>query len=98
MTEEEDAAIAKAWPDRWARANSNRPGASKRRNNLRKAWHASEALKQFRVANPNARCGNCAHMGLTPISDKPHCENDSDFYGYQLVDLDNVCVRWEHQQ
>ena len=94
-----DEAIAAAWPDRWARANAPRTGASKRRNNLRKAWKAHLTYQAFVAANPNARCGNCTHMKRVPHRtaahrDANHCELDSDFYGYQITSPESVCARW----
>lgn len=88
-----DAEIARAWPERWRKANETRPGASKRRNNLRKAYHAHLAYGDFVSANPEARCGNCQHMKQAHYRDKPHCELDSDFYGDQLTSPENVCTR-----
>lgn len=89
-----DAEIARIWPARWAKANAARPGASKRRTNLRKAFRQYQAHTAFVASNPDARCGNCAHVAMKHTRDQPHCELDSDYYGDQLVKLDGVCTRW----
>ncbi len=99
MTEQErmalDAEIAAKWPQEWAKANHSRPGASKRRNNLRKRYRYVMELEAFVRENPTAKCANCRHMSTVNYS-KPYCELDSDFHGYQTVALDYVCVRWTH--
>ncbi|WP_370171384.1 hypothetical protein [Sphingobium abikonense] len=90
-----DAAIAAAWPKDWAKANDARPGASKRRNKLRKAWAAQQSFAAFKAANPNANCGNCAHRG-NHYNIGDHCELQTDFYGYATIrDLSKVCVQHE---
>ena len=90
-----DAAIAEHWPAQWAKANNpvlrNR---SKARNNLRRQWRLAQEHQAFVAANPEAKCGNCAHCS-TQHYKKPYCELDSDFHGYQLVELQDVCTRWE---
>lgn len=94
-----DAAIAAAWPDRWARANNPAlPNRSKARNNLRKRWREFVAHQEFVAANPTAACRNCAHCGAIPHSANARnfCELDSDYYGYSVIDdLGSVCTRWE---
>lgn len=89
-----DAALAAAWPARWAKANDSRPGASKRRNNLRKAWRAHLAFVAFKAANPEACCGNCDSFKPMPHDSRMQCEAESDFYGYQIVTADGVCTKW----
>ena len=95
-----DGAIAEAWPERWRKANDARPWASKRRNNLRRAWKVYRAHQAFVAANPAARCGDCQHMKRVPYRtsadrDANYCELDSDFHGYQITDPASVCTRWE---
>lgn len=97
----QDEAIEAAWPDRWAKANDPRPNASKRRNNLRKHWRNHVALTDFKATHPDARCGNCSHMGRVPHRTAAHrdanfCELDSDFHGYQITSPDSVCTRWSN--
>jgi hypothetical protein len=94
---EHDAAIAAAWPDRWAKANADRPGASKRRNNLRKVWRAHLSHSAFVAANPDARCGNCANFKQMLFSEKHYCELDSDFHGYAITQADGVCIRHDRK-
>lgn len=89
-----DSTIAAAWPERWAKANDGRPGASKRRNKLRGYWRLHHAFETFKVANPNARCGNCDSFKPIPHNNKMHCEAESDFYGYQTVKVDGLCMKW----
>ena len=100
MTDEQretlDTEIARAWPERWAKANEQRPGGSKRRNNIRKAYLGAMEHAAFVATNPHARCSNCRHLGHKATLPKPFCELDSDFYGYQTVVLDHVCTRWEN--
>lgn len=93
-----DAEIAATWPSRWAKANAARPGASKRRNVLRRAFAGFKADLAFKVANPNARCGNCRHYKPLPFASKRHthhCEIESDFAGYSCTTVNHVCVRWK---
>jgi len=96
MGDATDKAIAQAWPFEWARANRAKPGASKRRNNLRKRWRYAEELKAFLAANPSASCATCRHWEPVPRStdNSKHCSIESDFYGYQIVKPDYVCTRW----
>lgn len=91
-----DGDIANAWPDRWAKANAARPGASKRRNNLRKAWKSHVEWQDFMSAHPNARCGNCTNFQTqTSPSSRTICLADSDFYGDAIAKSDTLaCVRW----
>ena len=90
-----DAQIAAAWPERWQRANDpNLGNRSKARQQLRKAWRLSQEFASFKTANPKANCGNCQYLAITPHTKKMHCELDSDFHGYQLVqDETSVCTR-----
>lgn len=90
-----DADISRVWPERWAKANDARPGASKRRNNLRKAFRNYLERTAFVAANPEACCANCAHMAINFTRKQPHCELDSDYYGDQLVKPDYVCTKWK---
>jgi hypothetical protein len=98
VTPEVDAAIAERFPSEWARANDGSlRGRSKARNNLRKRYRYVVELEAFKAANPDARCGNCAHGDLNPsVGIKGlSCELDSDFHGYAMVDPANVCARWD---
>lgn len=88
-----DAAIAAAWPEKWAKANADRPGASKRRNNLRKSWAASQELAAFKAAHPHASCGNCDNHA-THFSQGDYCLLESDFHGLAVIrDISDVCAR-----
>jgi len=93
--EQADARIAAAWPDRWAKANDPRPGASKRRNRVRRHWQLHCALEKFKKDNPTARCGTCANYQMMPLDDRRHCEVESDFYGYLMTKPDSVCMKWK---
>ena len=91
-----DAAIAEAWPGKWAKANDqSRPGASKRRNQLRKAWATAKKLDA--LSEQGAACETCANFGLTRALGglKTICELRSDFEGYQLADPANLCADWK---
>lgn len=55
MNPETDAAIAKAWPGRWAKAQTKRGG----RNKVRKAWKDATHLESLRERE--ASCANCKH-------------------------------------
>lgn len=93
-----DTELARDWPERWEKANSGK-GQSKKRNNLRKLYRGHVAYRAFVAANPEARCSNCQHMGVVPLrKDTNHCELDHDFYGYQIVKLDQVCTRWQMKE
>jgi hypothetical protein len=101
VTPEIDEQIAREWPQRWAKANEPRPGASKRRNNLRKCWKYAQEIACFRAANPTARCETCRNWQPVPHSKKAerHCSVQSDFYGYQITKPDAVCTYWKsHDQ
>lgn len=89
-----DTEIAQSWPARWAKANDPRPGASKRRNNLRKAWQQHLAYQAFKDAHPDASCASCANRGRMPHDARMTCDLDSDFHGYSLVAPEHVCTRW----
>jgi hypothetical protein len=89
-----DADIAAVWPERWRKANEKQRGASKARNNLRKAWQAHLRFQKFIKANPSAACSSCRHFCKTPHGPDFHCELDSDFHGYSIVKREYVCVRW----
>lgn len=90
-----DADIAAAWPARWAKANASRPGASKRRNNLRRQWRLHRELTAFVAANPTAGCANCAHYRPVPHDARKCCDLDSDFHGYMMTPPEHVCTRWK---
>jgi hypothetical protein len=67
------------------------PGASKRRQQLRKA--AEDTVKIDVLRANAASCGTCANFQKKgPYG--PHCELDSDFHGYALTQAANLCSRW----
>lgn len=96
-----DAAIAKLWPDRWAKANDpTKRNRSKARQQLRKAYANALAFDAFVAANPNARCGNCKHFEKVPHDSKGlwHCSIESDFHGYAITYDGNRCIKWKATQ
>jgi hypothetical protein len=83
-----DAAIAKLWPERWAKATS------KGRNNLRRSYKRHLAIK----ALPKyAKCGNCKHLAEGPSSLKwrPVCALGSGSGVYQLATASGICEHWD---
>jgi len=88
-----DAKIAKLWPKKWAKANAPRPGASKRRNRLRRAYRTYAEYVEWRANNPDAYCSNCVHFEDAPmLPNHKHCSIKSDFYGYAVVPATHVCM------
>ncbi|TNE58642.1 MAG: hypothetical protein EP341_03230 [Sphingomonadales bacterium] len=96
MRKKWDEKIAEAWPDEWARANSGANG-SKKRSSLRKRFIAAYNHEQFVKNNPSAKCANCDHCSIYQWSRTGNeftCDLDSDFHGYALTKLNDVCIHW----
>lgn len=91
-----DAAIARRFPEEWRRANDPaKRNRSKARNNLRRRYRAAMEFDDFVLANPRAKCGNCANLLRNPGSlTGTYCDLDSDFHGYMRASEDGLCVRW----
>jgi hypothetical protein len=100
VTADPDEELKRHWPDRWAKANDSRPGRSKRRNRLRRAFAGFKADLRFKATNPDANCGNCKHYKPLPFASSKwthHCEIESDFAGYSCTKINYVCSRWKPQ-
>lgn len=94
-----DQQIAEYWPQRWEKANDARPGASKRRNRLRRDFLAWKKLLKFKQENPTAKCANCVHRGTLPHNREKHfCDLESWGGMYAIVKLDYVCMAWKEKK
>lgn len=94
MSDELDAQIAREWPAQWAKAQQP-PYASKKRNRLRRGFRDHLGLKNLRAYGHS--CGDCRSIGLAPASTgiRGHiCERYSDFHGYALTTMDDLCKDW----
>lgn len=75
------------------------PGEKRRRKAKREreriAYEAAMASLQAKGAN----CEGCKHRMRTPpgCSGKWACEIDSDFEGYTIIKLDDLCPRWQQR-
>lgn len=88
-----DVAIARDWPDKWARANSGH-SQSKKRNNLRKQFRQHLAFQEFKRAHPDASCASCVNFERMPLRTEMHCAAESDFHGYAITTAEKVCMNW----
>lgn len=82
---------AELFPREWA-AIANKPGASKKRQQLRQ--RAEEALKLRDLRGQGASCATCRNFQTRGGPGKPWCEADSDFQGYPVALPDGLCGMW----
>lgn len=98
---EVDAKIAKAWPNRWAKANDpNLRGRSKARQQLRRAWRRKLEFEAFKAANPDMSCFNCQHREKNPTTMPEfdwHCAMGQDGPWYSPITEDRPCTDWRKQ-
>lgn len=97
--EELDEQIARDWPEKWTRANDpNRPGASKRRNNIRRAYREAQAFKAWRAKRPNASCAGCANVSTLYAPKHPlTCDLEATGGSCMPVAADHVCMSWRRK-
>lgn len=89
-----DDEIAREWPKQWARANDpTRPGASKRRNNIRRHYREAKAFDVWRAANPKAFCSNCDNC-REHHDGRLICDVESTGGCIAPTDPDDVCKWW----
>lgn len=91
-----DTEIARNWPKQWARANDpSKPGASKRRNNIRRAYREAQAFKAWRAKNPTASCAGCKNASTLYAPKHPlTCDLEATGGCIQPVAADHVCMSW----
>ena len=100
MTDKTDAAIARAWPKKWAKANdASLPYRSRARHRLRRQWR--DKCKIDALVRADSKCGNCSqfrpigHPKNVSFNGKmSYCDLHSDFHGWQQVSADNLCTDW----
>lgn len=95
-----DTEIARNWPKQWARANDpSKPGASKRRNNIRRAYRQAQEFKAWRAKHPTASCAGCAHA--RPYTDRAFpftCDLEATSGCIQPVAADHICMWWRKRK
>lgn len=92
MSDHRSELAAKRFPKEWAVWSTRTgPGASKRRQQLRKA--AEDAIVMDGLRSKNASCATCSSFEPRGPGG-PHCAKDSDFHGYTLVLPTDLCARW----
>lgn len=79
------------FPKEWARFVL-RPGATKKRQQLRK--RAEQQVIFDRLFAAGRSCASCRHFEFTSAINKTTCAMGSDFYGYQIETADGLCVDW----
>ena len=92
-----DALAAKHYPKEWA-AVANRPGASKKRQQLRQ--RAEHAEHRVSLQHQGASCASCNGYREAPqgIGFAHQCDADSDFYGSAEAKANGLCHRWKPKQ
>jgi hypothetical protein len=89
-----DALAAKHFPKQWA-AVSGKVGASKSRQQLRKAAERADMFLQLKAEGRS--CATCVAFNDHPpasVSFDAVCDADSDFHGYVGTKADSLCYRW----
>lgn len=84
MDAETDAAIANAYPRRWAWANG------KQRNRLRKRWREDLLMNELRAAGK--KCANCNSWS------KGTCDRHSDWNTKSPTKADYLCHEWTERK
>lgn len=85
---------AELYPERWQAALKvpGKRGQSRRRS-LRRQAENEIVLRGLRA--DGASCLTCKHRGSYPLKPtQPTCDLESDFHGYALTRLDDLCVRF----
>ena len=86
---------AKYFPKQWEKV-ADKPGASKARQNLRRA--ADNRVKLDALRQDGACCGKCGSFERVAPSSMPDfgcwCAADSDFHGYTKASAGGLCLRF----
>lgn len=95
--DERSALAALMFPQQWA-AVAQLPGASKRRQQLRKRAEHAVALQALRGAG--ARCLTCRAFRRDPMfpGHGTWCDTHSDFHGYQAATGDDLCLSYREAE
>lgn len=91
MGVERDELAAHYFPQQWA-AIATLPGASKKRQQLRKAAETRRYMIALRAEG--ARCGTCNSYTKMPHDDRMYCAAKSDFSGYTVTFETSLCGDW----
>ena len=98
-TAERDALAARYFPREWAAA-ATKPGASKKRQQLRR--NAEMAQERDRLRASGARCAICrSFVASDPPSLRGHgpwCRAESDFNGYTAARPDGLCLLFKAEE
>ena len=91
-----DEQIARDWPEKWDKANDqNRVGASKRRNNIRRAYREAQAFDVWRAQHPTASCASCEHASPHTDAEYPFaCDLEATGGWIAPVAAAHVCTWW----
>ncbi|WP_040567828.1 hypothetical protein, partial [Magnetospirillum molischianum] len=94
-----DALAFKHFPAEWCRI-VNKPGASKKRQQLRKRGEEAETVLALRAKG--ASCATCNGYEKAPhpkeLGFTHYCAADSDFHGYVGALATGLCHRWAERK
>ncbi|MGR0185486.1 hypothetical protein [Azospirillum aestuarii] len=83
---------AELFPREWA-AVATRPGASKKRQQLRQRAEAELKLRGLRASGAScATCGSYRTSDPTPGMKEPWCAAESDWKGFVRANPDGLCI------